>query len=91
MKEISSTANGTTLNNNVIVQTIAASATVDDTKATMTKQGESDNAYINMELTNQKQFLLPLTGGTGSYLLIIVGVVVAGCGVMVLRRNKKAA
>ena len=91
MKEISSTANGTTLNNNVIVQTIAASATVDDTKATMTKQGESDNAYINMELTNQKQFLLPLTGGTGSYLLIIVGVVVASCGVMVLRRNKKAA
>ena len=84
-------ANGTALNNNVTVQTIAASATVDDTKATMTKQGESDNAYINMELTNQKQFLLPLTGGTGSYLLIIVGVVVAGCGVMVLRRNKKAA
>lgn len=84
-------ANGTALNNNVTVQTIAASATVDDTKATMTKQGESNNAYINMEVTNQKQFLLPLTGGTGSYLLIIVGVVVAGCGVMVLRRNKKAA
>ena len=84
-------ANGTALNNNVTVQTIAASATVDDTKATMTKQGESDNAYINMELTNQKQFLLPLTGGTGSYLLIIVGVVVASCGVMVLRRNKKVA
>ena len=57
----------------------------------MTKQGESDNAYVNMEITNQKQFLLPLTGGTGSYLLIIVGVVVAGCGVMVLRRNKKVA
>ena len=84
-------ANGTALNNNVTVQTIAASAIVDDTKATMTKQGESDNAYVNMEITNQKQFLLPLTGGTGSYLLIIVGVVVAGCGVMVLRRNKKAA
>lgn len=84
-------ANGTTLNNNVIVQTIAASATVDDTKATMTKHGESDNAYVNVEVTNQKQFLLPLTGGTGSYLLIIVGVVVASCGVMVLRRNKKVA
>ena len=84
-------ANGTTLNNNVTVQTIAASATVDDTKATMTKHGESDNAYVNVEVTNQKQFLLPLTGGTGSYLLIIVGVVVASCGVMVLRRNKKAA
>lgn len=84
-------ANGTALNNNVTVQTIAASATVDDTKATMTKQGESDNAYINMEVTNQKQFLLPMTGGAGSYLLIIVGVVVAGCGVMIFRKNKKAA
>ena len=84
-------ANGTALNNNVTVQTIAASATVDDTKATMTKHGESDKAYINMEVINQKQFLPPLTGGTGSYLLIIVGVVVAGCGVMVLRRNKKVA
>ena len=84
-------ANGTALNNNVTVQTIAASATVDDTKATMTKQGESDNAYINMEVTNQKQFLLPMTGGAGSYLLIIVGGVVAGCGVMIFRKNKKAA
>ena len=84
-------ANGTALNNNVTVQTIAASATVDDTKATMTKHGESDNAYINMEVINQKQFLLPLTGGTGSYLLIIVGVVVAGCGVKGLRSNKKVA
>lgn len=83
-------ANGTALNNNVTVQTIAASATVDDTRATMTKHGESDNAYINMEVTNQKQFLLPMTGGAGSYLLIIVGVVVAGCGVMILRKNKKA-
>ena len=82
-------ANGTALNNNVTVQTIAASATVDDTKATMTKQGESDNAYINMELTNQKQFLLPLTGGTGSYLLIIVGVVIAGCGFIIIKKNKK--
>ena len=32
-----------------------------------------------------------MTGGAGSYLLIIVGVVVAGCGVMIFRKNKKAA
>ena len=71
------------------VQTIAASATVDDTKATMTKQGESDNAYINMEVTNQKQFLLPMTGGAGSYALIIAGVVIAGCGFIIIKKNQK--
>ena len=82
-------ANGAVLNNNVTVQTTAASATVDNTKATMTKQDESNNAYVNMEITNQKQFMLPMTGGAGSYLLIIAGVVAAGCGMMILRKNKR--
>lgn len=53
------------------------------------KQGESDNAYVNMEVTNQKQFLLPMTGGAGSYLLIIAGVVIAGCGFIIIKKNKK--
>jgi LPXTG-motif cell wall-anchored protein len=82
-------SNGAVLNNNVTVQTTAASATVDNTKATMTKHDESDNAYVNMEITNQKQFMLPMTGGAGSYLLIIAGVVAAGCGMMILRKNKR--
>ncbi|WP_371279511.1 SpaH/EbpB family LPXTG-anchored major pilin [Anaerostipes sp.] len=83
--------NGTELKNDVTVQTTAASATVDETKATMTKHGESNNAYVNMEITNQKQFLLPMTGGAGSYALIIAGVVIAGCGFMISRKNKKSA
>lgn len=82
-------ANGAALKNDVTVQTIAASATVDNTKATMTKQDESNNAYVNMEITNQKQFMLPMTGGAGSYLLIIAGVVASGCGMMILRKNKR--
>ena len=81
--------NGAVLKNDLTVQTTAASATVDNTKATMTKQDESNNAYVNMEITNQKQFMLPMTGGAGSYLLIIAGVVAAGCGMMILRKNKK--
>ena len=81
--------NGAALKNDVTVQTTAASATVDNTKTTMTKQDESNNAYVNMEITNQKQFMLPMTGGAGSYLLIIAGVVAAGCGMMILRRNKR--
>ena len=40
--------NGTALKNDVTVQLTAASATVDDTKATMTKHNDSENAYINM-------------------------------------------
>ena len=83
--------NGATLKNDVTVQTTAASATVDETKATMTKHGESNNAYVNMEVTNQKQFLLPMTGGAGSYALIIAGVVIAGCGFMISRKNKRSA
>lgn len=81
--------NGTALKNDVTVQTTAASATVDETKATMTKHGESNNAYVNMEVTNQKQFLLPMTGGAGSYALIIAGVVIAGCGFMIVKKNQK--
>jgi LPXTG-motif cell wall-anchored protein len=81
--------NGAALKNDVTVQTTAASATVDNTKVTMTKRDESNNAYVNMEITNQKQFMLPMTGGAGSYLLIIAGVVAAGCGMMILRRNKR--
>ena len=80
--------NGAALKNDVTVQTTAASATVDNTKATMTKQDESNNAYVNMEITNQKQFMLPMTGGAGSYLLIIVGVVVAGCGFLIVKKNQ---
>ena len=42
-----------------------------------------------MEVTNQKQFLLPMTGGVGSYALIIAGVVIAGCGFMIIKKNQK--
>lgn len=80
--------NGAVLKNDVTVQTTAASATVDETKATMTKHDDSGNAYINMQITNQKQFMLPMTGGAGNYLLIIAGVVVAGCGILILNKNR---
>ena len=78
--------NGKELANDVAVQTINASATVDDKRATMSANGESTNAFVDMQVTNQKQFLLPMTGGAGSYALIIAGVVIAGCGFM-LEKN----
>ena len=81
--------NGTELANDVAVQTTGASATVDSKKATMSANGESVNAFVDMEGTNQKQFLLPMTGGVGSYALIIAGVVIAGCGFMIVKKNQK--
>ena len=81
--------NGTELANDVAVQTTGASATVDSKKATMSANGESVNAFVDMEVTNQKQFLLPMTGGVGSYALIIAGVVIAGCGFMIVKKNQK--
>ena len=81
--------NGTELANDVAVQTTGASATVDSKKATMSANGESVNAFVDMEVTNQKQFLLPMTGGVGSYALIIAGVVIAGCGFMIIKKNQK--
>ena len=80
--------NGTELANDVAVQTTGASATVDSKKATMSANGESVNAFVDMEVTNQKQFLLPMTGGVGSYALIIAGVVIAGCGFMIVKRTR---
>lgn len=84
-----SVKNGTELANDVAVQTTGASATVDSKKATMSANGESVNAFVDMEVTNQKQFLLPMTGGVGSYALIIAGVVIAGCGFMIVKKNQK--
>lgn len=81
--------NGTELANDVAVQTTGASATVDSKKATMSANGESVNAFVDMEVTNQKQFLLPMTGGAGSYALIIAGVVIVGCGFMIVKKNQK--
>ena len=81
--------NGTELANEVAVQTTGASATGDSKKATMSANGESVNAFVDMEVTNQKQFLLPMTGGAGSYALIIAGVVIAGCGFMIVKKNQK--
>ena len=81
--------NGTELANDVAVQTTGASATVDSKKATMSAIGESVNAFVDMEVTNQKQVLLPMTGGAGSYALIIAGVVIAGCGFMIVKKNQK--
>lgn len=81
--------NGEELANDVAVQITNASSTVDDSKANMSADGESANAFVDMEVINQKQFLLPMTGGAGNYALIIAGVVLAGCGLIFIKKNQE--
>lgn len=80
---------GDSLSNTVTIQTTSANATIDNKPTAMSASGESEHAFVDMEVINQKQFLLPMTGGAGSYALIIAGVVIAGCGFMVMKKNKK--
>ncbi len=81
--------NGTALKNDVTVQTTAQVPQSTKKSNNECKNGESHNAFVDMEVTNQKQFLLPMTGGAGSYALIIAGVVIAGCGFMIVKKNQK--
>lgn len=50
---------------------------------TVQQQGEirSENAQAVLEITNHRKFLLPQTGGAGSYLITIAGLAVAAAGV----------
>ena len=50
----------------------------------------SANAAVVMSLTNDKGFALPRTGGSGMYLITIVGVVIAIGGFYSITRKKRA-
>lgn len=97
--------NGEELENYVTVDSVEASATVDETKAAMSDcgldgnlfdpDGESarglisGNAFVDIELTNQKQFLLPMTGGKGIYVMTVIGVLLAAAGASIMRKKAK--
>lgn len=77
------TASVTPTDEEVSVQTVKATATVDGTEATMNPSKEdtlSENALVKMEVLNSKGFLLPQTGGRGMCLLTILGALIAATG-----------
>lgn len=63
-----------------------ASASVDGVTADMSKE----DAKVNIEITNTKDFLLPQTGGNGLYVITICGVAAVGAGCYCVTRRKRA-
>lgn len=66
----------------------SASSTVDGVSANMT----DGNAGVLLTVTNSKGFTLPQTGGTGIYLVTILGVIViaGGCYLIVKRKKRES-
>lgn len=73
-----------------------ATATVDEQEATMNAHTRtvaplsSANATVHLEITNSPSFLLPQTGGTGMWLVTILGVLGVAGGVLLLKKNDRA-
>lgn len=68
-----------------------ASATVDDSDTKMMKQdsSNSNNALVEMTVTNTPSFGLPMTGGTGTIMFTIGGCALALCGIFLITRKSK--
>ena len=93
-------ANGRTIGKtDMFVGTVQpASASVDNvtstlrvhtyTKGNITDEYDSANATVVIKVQNNKNFLLPLTGGNGLYAVTIIGVLVAASGFYIICRKK---
>ncbi len=66
-----------------------ATATVDEKTTGMEASGNSGDALVMIEINNTKGFTLPLTGGMGTMLIVIIGAVIICLAVVVGNRSKK--
>ena len=66
-----------------------ASAQVDQKDATMSDAGDSTHALVELSVLNSKTFVLPKTGGAGTWLVTICGVLGVAGGTFVLCRGKR--
>ena len=62
----------------VQVGTLTATTTVDGYSTTMESMGDSDNALVPLTVLNTRDFDMPKTGGTGTMVTTVVGIVLAG-------------
>ena len=73
---------------------LTASATVDKNKVNMTKDGNSENAYVPFTVINTRGFDLPQTGGEGNWLFPVIGLcglaLCVGGMLLVMRKKPKA-
>ena len=51
---------------------------------------DSENAVVNIGITNSKSFQLPVTGGSGLYAITIIGVITVAAGCYFVVKKKKA-
>lgn len=73
------------------VVTKEAMAIVDNTSANMSADGVSAHALVDMSIQNNRDFELPKTGGAGTWMITICGVVGVAGGVFLLRKGKRSA
>lgn len=66
-----------------------ASAKVNDENATLENDGESQNAFVKLAVTNNKGFELPKTGGMGTLLFTLVGALGLGLCLILLFRKRR--
>ena len=62
----------------VQVGSLTATATVDGYSATMEAMGDSGNALVPLTVLNTRGFDMPETGGTGTMVTTVLGIVLAG-------------
>ena len=62
----------------VQVGALTATTTVDGYSATMESMGDSGNALVPLTVLNTRDFDMPKTGGTGTMVTTVVGIVLAG-------------
>lgn len=80
---------GIALADETAIQTIPASAMINDKEVVMNVSGQSNNALVDIEITNDKGFLLPQTGGKGIYFITIAGILIVAIGFIMRRKSKK--
>ena len=73
------------------VLTHEAFAIVDNTSANMSSDVNSANALVDLSIQNNRDFELPKTGGAGTWMITICGVVGVAGGVYLLRKGKRTA
>ena len=81
---------GSTQENCEVTLNKSAFAIVDNTDASMSAHGSSENALVDMRIENTRSFTLPQTGGRGLWAVTICGVLGVAAGVLLLRRGKRS-
>ena len=68
---------------------VSATATVDGKDAALAPKDGSDNAVAGISVVNSRKWRLPQTGGTAVRLLPVIGLLIAGAGLILTRKKEK--